>query len=215
MRANALHVSFILAGRARPMKESKRGQQSKGVLAKGGGRNWRWSTIIAIGLSLVVLVYLCLLLHYTVFVSSSSEDSAGSIASHVHSREAMLSSLKAQKQELDQLRQQLLLERQELRQQRKQLQMERMRQDQQQLRVAEELLVRQKHRTIRFQVCNGFGNQRLAVMYAAILAKGTKRALVLPRLIGVGTQFSLAENRGTEGEFVDFGAVYDVDVFKR
>lgn len=76
-------------------------------------------------------------------------------------------------------------------------------------------LAAQQRRTLRFRVCNGFGNQRLAVMYAAILAKGTGRALVLPQLISEGTQRSFADNNGSEGGVVDFGAVYDVGNFKR
>ena len=76
-------------------------------------------------------------------------------------------------------------------------------------------LATQQQRTLRFQVCNGFGNQRLAVMYAAILAKGTGRALVLPQLISEGTQRSFADNHGSDSNVVDFGAVYDVGTFKR
>jgi len=65
------------------------------------------------------------------------------------------------------------------------------------------------------QVCNGFGNQRLAIVYAALLAKDTSRSLVLPQLIGSGTQHSFSENPGKEGELLDFGAVYNVGTFQK
>lgn len=43
-------------------------------------------------------------------------------------------------------------------------------------------------RTLHFDVCNGFANQRLAVVYGAIAAKRLARAVVLPTLILDGTQ---------------------------
>jgi hypothetical protein len=46
------------------------------------------------------------------------------------------------------------------------------------------------NRTLRFQVCNGFANQRLSIVYGALLARRTGRALVLPHLIAAGSQAS-------------------------
>ncbi|PNH02132.1 hypothetical protein TSOC_011920 [Tetrabaena socialis] len=44
------------------------------------------------------------------------------------------------------------------------------------------------NRTLRFQVCNGFTNQRLAVMYGVMLAKRLGRTAVVPALIDDGVQ---------------------------
>lgn len=68
-------------------------------------------------------------------------------------------------------------------------------------------------RSLRFQVCNGFANQRLAIMYAALIAKKTDRTLVLPQLIGTGTQLGEASSQETEENSVPFESVYDVDTF--
>lgn len=43
-------------------------------------------------------------------------------------------------------------------------------------------------RTLHFDVCNGFANQRLAIVYGAITAKRLGRTAVLPTLILDGTQ---------------------------
>ena len=43
-------------------------------------------------------------------------------------------------------------------------------------------------RSLSFHVCNGFANQRLSIVYAAIIAKETRRSLCLPRLLLDGTQ---------------------------
>jgi len=37
--------------------------------------------------------------------------------------------------------------------------------------------------SLSFQVCNGFANQRLSIVYAAIIAKETGRSLCLPKLL--------------------------------
>jgi len=182
---------------------------------------WRWSRLIAIGLSIVALAYLYVLYQYAAASPAALSSSEGTqrslVKSSKESEGADLQSLvQAQQQELEKLRQALLLQHQDLQQERmrqhQDLQAER---QQRELLAAQEALVQQQKRTLRFIVCNGFGNQRLAILYAAILAKETNRALVLPQLIGEGTQRSFGENRGSEGGFVDFGAVYDVDTFKR
>lgn len=68
-------------------------------------------------------------------------------------------------------------------------------------------------RTLRFRVCNGFANQRLAILYAALIAKKTSRTLVLPALVGLGTQ--LDDNTVLENQenSVSFESMYDADTF--
>ncbi|KAF5827655.1 hypothetical protein DUNSADRAFT_311 [Dunaliella salina] len=176
----------------------------------------RWSRLIAIGLSIGALAYLYALYQYAAASPALSSREGTQLTGVKSSKEGdgvdLQSSLQAQQQELENLRQELLLQRQDLQQERMQLQAER---QQHELQAAQEALAQQQKRTLRFIVCNGFGNQRLAILYAAILAKDTNRALVLPQLIGEGTQRTFGENRGSEGGFVDFGEVYDVDTFKR
>jgi hypothetical protein len=184
------------------------GEKKRGSLNKGTQHPWRWSTLIAIGLSAVVMLYVFFVFQYTsaqrapVPVSTSPYIPKTATANEIHA--ANYNSVEA---ELTRLREQLFLERQELHQQRLLLQAER--------KEHELQLVKHKQQTLRFQVCNGFGNQRLAIMYAAILARGTNRALVLPQLISEGTQRSFAENRGSDDSLIDFSKVYDVDTFVR
>ncbi len=61
------------------------------------------------------------------------------------------------------------------------------------------------NRTLRFLVCNGFANQRLSIVYGAILARKTARALVLPRLIASGSQSGDAQIHASN----DSGLVFD------
>lgn len=49
--------------------------------------------------------------------------------------------------------------------------------------------------TLRFKVCNGFANQRLAVVYGMLVAAKTGRSPVVPVLIGEGTQNTTQEVR--------------------
>ena len=55
------------------------------------------------------------------------------------------------------------------------------------------LLLHLQPQTLRFKVCNGFANQRLAVMYGVLLAVKTGRSPVVPVLIGEGTQSTTQE----------------------
>lgn len=45
-------------------------------------------------------------------------------------------------------------------------------------------------RTLRFQVCNGFANQRLGIVYGVLFAARTNRTPVLPDLLEDGTQMT-------------------------
>jgi hypothetical protein len=49
-------------------------------------------------------------------------------------------------------------------------------------------------RFLSFQVCNGFANQRLSIMYAAIIAKETGRSLNLPT-VTEGKSWGLFEKK--------------------
>jgi len=154
-----------------------------------------------LSLNIVAIAYLFALYQYAAAIPAALSSSEGTQPVESSKGRDKQASLQAQQQEGRDL--------QALRQERMRLQAER-----QQL-TAQEALIQRQQRTLRFIVCNGFGNQRLAILYAAILAKETNRALVLPQLIGDGTQRTPGENRGSEGGFVDFGEVYDVDTFKR
>lgn len=48
-------------------------------------------------------------------------------------------------------------------------------------------------RTLSFSVCNGFANQRVAILSAIAVALETQRALVLPNLLLDGTQYTADE----------------------
>ncbi len=54
-------------------------------------------------------------------------------------------------------------------------------------------------------MCNGFTNQRLAIVYGALLARRTSRAIVLPDLIDNGLQRSDAAVTASEGNTVRAG----------
>jgi hypothetical protein len=46
-------------------------------------------------------------------------------------------------------------------------------------------------RTLRFEVCNGFANQRLSLVYGIIIARELDRAAVLPNFIRNGSQVNV------------------------
>jgi hypothetical protein len=48
-------------------------------------------------------------------------------------------------------------------------------------------------RTLSFSVCNGFANQRVAILSALALALEMQRAIVLPKLLLDGTQYTTDE----------------------
>ena len=71
-------------------------------------------------------------------------------------------------------------------------------------------------RALSFRVCNGFANQRLSIVYAAIIAKETGRSLYLPRLLLDGTQNDTSKATTViNSEATDFGTFYDVEVFRK
>lgn len=168
-------------------REKKRAGTTASSLGKSSSKPLRWSTLIAAVLSVTVLLYMYLLYEYYGNGKQPAPRAAPDSPAASHVHE------REGKSHLQQTQQETQQDRQE-----------------------ELARVKQSQRTLRFQVCNGFGNQRLAVMYAAIIAKNTGRALVLPHLIREGTQRSFAENSGHgEDSLVHFGMVYDVDAFKR
>lgn len=71
-------------------------------------------------------------------------------------------------------------------------------------------------RYLAFDVCNGFANQRIAILTAALLAKRSGRVLVIPSYLGAeGEQLgSLKPKLPSEGFAVSFSAVYDTSAFK-
>ncbi|KAG2499755.1 hypothetical protein HYH03_002687 [Edaphochlamys debaryana] len=70
-------------------------------------------------------------------------------------------------------------------------------------------------RTLRFSVCNGFANQRIAVLYGSVLAQRLGRSLVLPVLIDNGLQRSDANVNSNEHNQVPFADLYDQAHFIR
>jgi hypothetical protein len=74
----------------------------------------------------------------------------------------------------------------------------------------------QLFRSLSFQVCNGFTNQRLSIVYAAIIAKETGRSLRLPRLLLDGTQHDTSRAATLiNSDATEFRTFYDVKVFTR
>ncbi|KAI8477207.1 MAG: hypothetical protein J3K34DRAFT_381683 [Monoraphidium minutum] len=67
------------------------------------------------------------------------------------------------------------------------------------------------HQTLSFQVCNGFANQRLALIYGLVIAKQLGRAAVLPTLILDGTQLTDAARLASDDRAATatFDAFYD------
>ncbi|KAL4447483.1 hypothetical protein ABPG75_004702 [Micractinium tetrahymenae] len=67
--------------------------------------------------------------------------------------------------------------------------------------------------TLSFQVCNGFANQRAALISGIVLAAQLNRTVILPRLLLNGTQPDEAEvNEKTSGS-IPFGDMFDVGIF--
>jgi hypothetical protein len=69
-------------------------------------------------------------------------------------------------------------------------------------------------RILRFSVCNGYTNQRLALIYGFLVAHLSERDVILPRLIRDGTQMSTEIVTASEGNFANFGTFYDVSHLK-
>lgn len=68
-------------------------------------------------------------------------------------------------------------------------------------------------RTLRFTVCNGFANQRLAILYGIVLALRTGRIPILPDLIHDGIQLTDAHIMPTADNTQPFSEFYDVAHF--
>jgi GDP-fucose protein O-fucosyltransferase len=70
---------------------------------------------------------------------------------------------------------------------------------------------------LEFDVCNGFSNQKLSIVYAAALARRHGRHLVLPSLVRDGTQkyagATAADVTATGNNSLPFEAMFDVRVF--
>jgi hypothetical protein len=71
-------------------------------------------------------------------------------------------------------------------------------------------LLPRSFKTLRFDVCNGFTNQRLSLMYGVVAAVRSGRAVVVPRVVTDG-------RTGSEGgsEKREFADMYDEEHFKR
>ncbi|KAG2449205.1 hypothetical protein HYH02_005952 [Chlamydomonas schloesseri] len=69
------------------------------------------------------------------------------------------------------------------------------------------------NRTLRFGVCNGYANQRLAVLYGMLLARRLSRSAVLPVLIDNGLQRSDANVLASGDNQVPFSQMYDEQAF--
>ena len=69
-------------------------------------------------------------------------------------------------------------------------------------------------KTLRFQVCNGFANQRLSILYGMLLGIKLGRTVVLPTLVSEGTQhntdFQVLAGPQNAAQFGDF---YDTAFF--
>ncbi|KAG2452983.1 hypothetical protein HYH02_002320 [Chlamydomonas schloesseri] len=70
-----------------------------------------------------------------------------------------------------------------------------------------------KHHTMRFQVCNGFANQRLSVVYGVLLAHRLGRSPVLPVLMRDGIQRDDKTVTAQGSNKVAFEEVYDLQYF--
>lgn len=67
--------------------------------------------------------------------------------------------------------------------------------------------------TLRFEVCNGFANQRLALVYGILLAHLLGRTAVLPSVLTNGTQVSDDWVAGDASTTVPLSKMYDAQVF--
>ena len=65
------------------------------------------------------------------------------------------------------------------------------------------------NQTLRFNVCNGFANQRLSVVYGVMLAVRLNRSVVMPELLTDGLQRTNADKVADGTNSVPFGDVYD------
>lgn len=83
-------------------------------------------------------------------------------------------------------------------------------------RIRRDVTVLPHARYLAFDVCNGFANQRIAIVTATLLAKRSGRILVIPSFLGAeGEQpHSLRQIRPTKDSSVAFSAVYDTAAFK-
>eukprot|EP00198_Chlamydomonas_reinhardtii_P010596 XP_001699933.1 predicted protein [Chlamydomonas reinhardtii] len=75
------------------------------------------------------------------------------------------------------------------------------------------LLLPPANRTLRFGVCNGYANQRLAVLYGIMLARRLGRSAVLPVLIDNGLQRSDTNVLASGDNQVAFSQMYDERAF--
>jgi hypothetical protein len=79
-----------------------------------------------------------------------------------------------------------------------------------------EVPTQSSRQTISFDVCNGFANQRIAIVTAALLAKRAQRALILPSLGVDGEQLGSLKNKLPSKESaVLFSEIYDQVAFRK
>lgn len=71
----------------------------------------------------------------------------------------------------------------------------------------------EKQRLFSFKVCNGFTNQRLAIVYGMLIARETGRVVVLPDLLKDGKQSDIAQILASATNILPFGSVYDMHHF--
>ncbi|KAL6753995.1 hypothetical protein V8C86DRAFT_404853 [Haematococcus lacustris] len=65
--------------------------------------------------------------------------------------------------------------------------------------------------TLQIQVCNGFTNQRLSLVYGALLARKTGRALVLPPLLADGTQMTGQQIHASSASSIPLTTLYQLE----
>ena len=81
--------------------------------------------------------------------------------------------------------------------------------------MAEYLLDSEGHyqaRTFRFDVCNGFANQRVALAYGIVMAHWLGRAAVLPSVLLNGTQGTDDWTLGDGNSTIPLSVLYDSQV---
>lgn len=67
-------------------------------------------------------------------------------------------------------------------------------------------------RTLRYDVCNGFANQRIAIAYGVVMAHALGRAAVLPEILLNGTQASDDWTLGSPNSTLPLSIMYDSQV---
>ena len=67
-------------------------------------------------------------------------------------------------------------------------------------------------RTLRYDVCNGFANQRIAIAYGVVMAHYLGRAAILPDILMNGTQGSDDWTLGSENSTLPLSIMYDSQV---